>query len=707
MRSVVRRLVGVLTMLGLVLMLAPAAAASPASAAWEQQVQLWDSSPASVVFQVQKPAVAVILSVAGQSPTALASVLEGSVRITPAGGATTKLPVAILGQGQVGNTAWVLAGENTARLSGSGRITLYMRMADGIYWNPLSTQYTVAPGAVAAVPAPTAAQQAFVQRLNAMRAAAGVPPVGVSPALTAAAAAHAGFVAEHPALYGQSSVSMHTEPGNLTGETGLWPNNRDAAFGSRFGGGAEVMSRGGAAHPLADLVNETVFHRSILLNPRVLTAGAADVSGVFVMDLAEGLAAPPMQVRWPAAGAGGVPTTMWGEYPSPLSGFAGAGYPAGTPITWQCYACVSRRVPVAQAVYNVQASLSAAGQVVPTYLLTDQNWRDTNPTYSGVALGAALALLPRQPLAGGTTYTVRVTASVYGQALVSSCWAFSTGGPVAQTAGCTASTTTAPSVTQGPPINTGGSGSTSPPTSTGGSSGTTTAPPTNTGGSSGSVVAGSLRGAFLGAPAWAWAHAALPGAARAGLRVLMAEGATNLTFGDVARDAPWAASAVARLTAAGVVDGVGPGVFDPNGHLTREQVAVMLARLAPNGAPSPASGAVQVPSWAQAGVNQAVASGWLQASADMGGQVSRAAAIRELMRFAGWRALARAYEAQGGRWPAGLTTHAAWNVQTKADLLWAAHIGLLRGIGGRVAGNQPLTRAQFAVLLMRLDRLAQ
>ena len=72
---------------------------------------------------------------------------------------------------------------------------------------------------------------------------------------------------------------------------------------------------------------------------------------------------------------------------------------------------------------------------------------------------------------------------------------------------------------------------------------------------------------------------------------------------------------VQKLAYLGVVDGMGDGTFAPNSQLTREQAAVLLARLAgaidqpfPTAAPTFTDNAA-ISSWAQAGVGQAQAAG--------------------------------------------------------------------------------------------------
>ncbi len=89
-----------------------------------------------------------------------------------------------------------------------------------------------------------------------------------------------------------------------------------------------------------------------------------------------------------------------------------------------------------------------------------------------------------------------------------------------------------------------------------------------------------------------------------------ASGATP--FADVAATA-WYAPYVAAAYKAGLVAGVSPTGFDPNGDLTREQMAVMLAKLLGSSAPSGNLGrftdASSIAPWAQSGVAAAVGAG--------------------------------------------------------------------------------------------------
>jgi hypothetical protein len=88
--------------------------------------------------------------------------------------------------------------------------------------------------------------------------------------------------------------------------------------------------------------------------------------------------------------------------------------------------------------------------------------------------------------------------------------------------------------------------------------------------------------------------------------------ASILDFADVAPQA-WYAPYVAAAVQAGIVRGVGGGRFDPDASVTREQMALMLARavkLSGTGAaPFTDSGAVDP--WAAPGVEAAAAAGYM------------------------------------------------------------------------------------------------
>ncbi|MDA8064188.1 MAG: S-layer homology domain-containing protein [Thermaerobacter sp.] len=114
-------------------------------------------------------------------------------------------------------------------------------------------------------------------------------------------------------------------------------------------------------------------------------------------------------------------------------------------------------------------------------------------------------------------------------------------------------------------------------------------------------------------------------------------------FTDVSPSA-WYAPYVAAAYNAGLVAGVSSTTFDPNGSITREQMAVMLAKLlgssAPTGSLSQFSDAASIASYAQSGVEAAVGAG-LMAGFPNGtfqptGLTTRAQAAAVLAKYLGY-----------------------------------------------------------------------
>ena len=106
----------------------------------------------------------------------------------------------------------------------------------------------------------------------------------------------------------------------------------------------------------------------------------------------------------------------------------------------------------------------------------------------------------------------------------------------------------------------------------------------------------------------------------------------------------WYADAVLWASDAGIVTGVGEGRFDPEGAVTREQLAVMLARYVLGGEVAAQSSALDgfsdgasVSSWAAGAVDWAVSQGLLTGKPgnllDPQGGVSRAEAATLLARL--------------------------------------------------------------------------
>ena len=170
-------------------------------------------------------------------------------------------------------------------------------------------------------------------------------------------------------------------------------------------------------------------------------------------------------------------------------------------------------------------------------------------------------------------------------------------------------------------------------------------------------------------------------------------------FADVEQQAPWAAAAVGALQQAGVVNGTSATTFDPNAEVTLGELATMLARLQAAPAASASDAGSGTPAWAQNGLAWAQEAGVLageQGLGDSSTALTRAQAVLMLINAAG---LGRDAAADAGA-PIDLQgTPPTW---AQGALALAIQLGLLQGSGGQLLANQPLTRAQMAVLLARL-----
>ena len=95
------------------------------------------------------------------------------------------------------------------------------------------------------------------------------------------------------------------------------------------------------------------------------------------------------------------------------------------------------------------------------------------------------------------------------------------------------------------------------------------------------------------------------------------DGTYPTQFSDVAADA-WYAQAVSWASEAGIVNGTSETTFDPEGKITREQIATMLYRYAGNGAAADASALAdfvdgdEVSPWAEAAMAWAVEEGYME-----------------------------------------------------------------------------------------------
>ena len=168
---------------------------------------------------------------------------------------------------------------------------------------------------------------------------------------------------------------------------------------------------------------------------------------------------------------------------------------------------------------------------------------------------------------------------------------------------------------------------------------------------------------------------------------------------------PFAAASISALASAGLVQGVRPGVFDPEAPLQQDQLIVMLERFAsscttPAGTGTPALPGV--PAWAQPAMQRAVKSGMLSAASgialDAQATVDRYQAITLLIRALGLGSLAQQFTSQ----PYPFKTAAPVPSWAQGPVTLAADLGLAQGLpGGSLQGRQPLSRADIATFVAR------
>lgn len=265
-----------------------------------------------------------------------------------------------------------------------------------------------APLAVPAGPSPESIRA--LDYLNRHRTAAGLEPMTYSATLESAAAGHAAYLA------GNRASGHHQEAGAL-GFTGA--SLRDRANGAGYTGGlAEVVAHVGRAEEALDRWMETLYHRIPLLYPGYTEMGYAHAGTEYRANvlLAGPGGASDTVVLWPHPDQIGVPVGWSGrEAPDPLRLYPGATGPVGYTIT----ASWGRR-PAHLSL--TRASLTdSQGKPVPAMHFSpanDQFLRDT------------VALIPNQPLAPSTTYTVTLEGQVdlgRGVSSYSHTWSFTTG----------------------------------------------------------------------------------------------------------------------------------------------------------------------------------------------------------------------------------------------------------------------------------------
>lgn len=276
-------------------------------------------------------------------------------------------------------------------------------------------QVTVALGGSIAIEAglvPVAAtkleaiEDPVLQIINQYRAAAGVPPARLNPALLQAARNHVAYYDLHRGDPSLAGMGLHQETPGATGFTGAWMGDRAKAAG--YKGGVVTENAGfGDIKQAIEWYMRTAYHRVPLIHPSALDIGYAysESSGFIIIDFGlprENITTPLPSV-YPPPGAKDVPTT-WdgGETPNPAPGIP---RPLGNPI--------SILFAVYQKIEWKTFGLKDATGTPVEFQVARKDW------------DRSAIIIPVRPLAPGQTYSATVEAVADGKP-VKKQWSFTT-----------------------------------------------------------------------------------------------------------------------------------------------------------------------------------------------------------------------------------------------------------------------------------------
>lgn len=169
----------------------------------------------------------------------------------------------------------------------------------------------------------------------------------------------------------------------------------------------------------------------------------------------------------------------------------------------------------------------------------------------------------------------------------------------------------------------------------------------------------------------------------------------------------WFAPAVSFVTERNLMVGIAPGQFEPEGRMTRAMMATVLHRLAGTPTVSGAAGFADVTAerWFADAVSWAADSGVVTGVGggrfDPDGLVTREQMAVMLYRMAAYLGLDTAV--QGGL--SGFSDSGEASSWAEAALAWAVGADILQGEDGRLMPQGTASRAEIAAVLMRFDAL--
>ena len=183
---------------------------------------------------------------------------------------------------------------------------------------------------------------------------------------------------------------------------------------------------------------------------------------------------------------------------------------------------------------------------------------------------------------------------------------------------------------------------------------------------------------------------------------------------DLPAPGSWSRPGIDFVLERGLLQGVSPTRFAPEGQLSRAMLVTVLYRLAGEPAAPAETGFPDVPpgKWYSAAVAWAAASGLVTGLSpdrfDPGAPVTREQIAALLYRYAAWADPDSPLPTEAGDSLAPFADAETVSAYARAPLAWAAAQGILRGVPGEAGllllPKAPATRAQAAVLLMRFLR---
>jgi uncharacterized protein YkwD len=291
----------------------------------------------------------------------------------------------------------------------SGETYQYLKYLDKLvlHVDPADDLRPAGPEAGAAL---AASRKGALERVNQLRAQAGLAAVPEDSAIAEAAQSHAYFYLFNLGRPQLNGLGIHLEDSNLPGFTGANSIERDRHAGYRGTRGAEVINHVYSPQAAVQVWQDSVFHRFPIISRETAAAGYGEASigvvSIQIIDFGLDPAGVSDPVVWPVPDAKDLmPSFVGHEIPDPAP--QGVQYPTGYPITFQAGSRSQLQVTTGRL-------LDGAGQEVQTFAVPRDNLGPNEWSIMAV-----------QPLKPGATYTVDLAGQLDGGPY-SKRWSFTT-----------------------------------------------------------------------------------------------------------------------------------------------------------------------------------------------------------------------------------------------------------------------------------------